>query len=268
MTTAVRTPPQHGERRCYLKGCRRPECCNANYRYMSRYRLDREQGQQRHVDATPAADHVRVLLDAGWNLRQIGDAAGCAHRVIADLAHRRQVTVKPRTADGILAIAPYPAPEPAQYIDATGTIRRIRALIAIGYPFHQVAAAIGIWPANLGRIARGELTQVFVSTAKTTTAVYRDLSQRPGPSQAARNRARQEGWHGPMAWDDIDDPNCQPGAEVEVKRPAAEVLAEDAHWLMTTGRLSIDQAAARLGKSRSYVDKALREYPQDGRAAA
>lgn len=223
MNSATRTPPQHGERRCYLRGCRRPECSAANYRYMSRYRLDRERGKQRYVDATPTADHVRVLLDAGWNLRQIGDAAGCAHRVIADLAHRRQTTVKPSTADGVLAISPYPVPEPAQYVDATGTMRRLQALAAIGYTNRQLAATIGIWPATVGRILHGELTQVLAATARNTTAAYRDLSRRPGPSQRTRSRARQEGWHGPMAWDDIDDPNALPEVDTNPRRSPIEL---------------------------------------------
>lgn len=217
MTTATKPLPDHGERRRYLRGCRCSECSNAHYRYMSRYRLDRERGQHRRVDSAPAAAHVRTLLNAGWNQRQIADAAQCAHRVIADLAAKRQATTLPRISTRILAITPHPVPAPAQYADATGTIRRVCALIAMGYPINHLAAAIGIWPANLGRIARGELTQVSVPTAKATAAAYRELSRRPGPSQAARNRAKREGWHGPLAWDSdtIDDPSAQPDTEGE-----------------------------------------------------
>jgi len=190
---------------------------------MSRYRLDREHGRKRRVDSTPVVNHIRTLLNAGWNQRQISDAAQCANRVIANLASNKQPTTRGDIARRILAISPYPVPAPVQYTDATGTMRRVRALVAIGYPISHIAAAISIWPSNLSRIARGELAQVNVVTASTTTAVYRELSRRPGPSQGARARAQRQGWHGPLAWDtDIDDPAAQPdmGEEPAVKLPA------------------------------------------------
>lgn len=256
----TRTPPAHGERRCYLRGCRRPECSDAHYRYMSRYRLDRERGQQRRVDSAPTADHIRTLLDAGWNKRQIAAAARCSHRVVTDLAARRYPNVLPRIADGVLAIAPHSVPAPAQYADATGTIRRVRALTAMGYPIAHLSTAIGIWPANLGRIARGELTQVTVATAKATTAVYRELCRRPGPSQAARSRAEREGWHGPIAWGaDIDDPAAEPEVESKEKVASGPIILQPcgtpAAYRRHLRRGEPIDGACRAANSRAAADR-------------
>lgn len=245
-------------RACYLRGCREPGCCDANYRYMKRLRLDHEHGHKRRVGSSPAANHVRMLLSTGWNQRQIADAAHCAHRIVGSLANDTQRTIHGSIASRIIAINPYPVPAPAQYTDPTGTMRRVRALVALGYPISHLAAAIGIWPANLSRIAHGDLAQVTVGTADATKRVYRELSRRPGPSQRTRIRARREGWHGPLAWDDnIDDPTAEPDTtdmpDPELKRDELAALRREEIWLLATAGESNDEIARRLGVAVSTV---------------
>jgi hypothetical protein len=270
MSATVRTAPKHGERACYLRGCRLSACCDANYRYMSRYRLDRERGQKRRIDSSPAANHVDTLLAAGWNKRQIAEAARCAAHVVTDLAVRRHAFILPRISASVLAIAPYPVPPAAQYVDATGTTRRIRALIAIGYPISHIAEALGIWSASTARIARGELAQVTVPTAKATVALYSELRWRPGPSQDARNRALRDGWYGPLAWDDIDDIAAEPdieGAGYQAPDPRRNPQrSEEIRHLASFGYsadsiakqvgLSVKDVKTRLGKIRAEKAKA------------
>jgi DNA invertase Pin-like site-specific DNA recombinase len=43
----------------------------------------------------------------------------------------------------------------------------------------------------------------------------------PGTNIRARNYAHKNGWHGPLAWDDIDDPNCKPESERNRRKPGA-----------------------------------------------
>lgn len=252
------TTDHPASRACYLRGCRLPACSDANYQYMSRYRLDRERGQKRRVDSAPATRHVRTLLNAGWNLRQISDAANCAPRVISCLANGKQTTTRNDIAARILAINPHPVPAPAQYLDATGTIRRVRALVAIGYTIRRLSTEIGIWPANLARIARGELAQVTVSTADATKRVYRELSRRPGASSAAQAHAQREGWHGPLAWDDnIDDPAAVPDTgdvqDPELKRDELAAIRREEIWLLATAGADNDEIARRVGVAPSTV---------------
>jgi transcriptional regulator with XRE-family HTH domain len=270
------TATHPASRACYLRGCREPGCSDANYRYMSRYRLDREHGQKRRTNAAPASSHVRTLLDAGWNQRQISDAAQCAHRVVASLANNRQPTVHADLAARILAINPHPVPAPAQYVDATGTTRRIRALVAIGYTLRQLSKEIGIWPANLARIARGELAQVTVGTAASTAGVYRRLGRRPGPSRTAAARARRDGWHSPIAWgDNIDDPNAEPDVppvvDTALKRDELAAIRREEIWILATAGADNEEIARRVGVAPSTVQgvrASLRGVKRDRKAVA
>jgi hypothetical protein len=104
-------------------------------------------------------------------------------------------------------------------IDATGTRRRIRALVANGWTLEELGARLGgITPAAVSRLARWDV--VLRSTADRVAALYIDLADTPGPSQKSARRARTRGWLPPMWWDDdtIDDPNYQPCTS-ESERP-------------------------------------------------
>lgn len=216
MTTATKTPPKHGERRCYLAGCRLPECRRANYHYMCRYRLDRARNQNRRVDSAPVIEHVRSLVDSGWSRSQIATAATCSERSVISLYHGYYATIRADLAARILAAQPrIDIVKGKSYVDATGTIRRVRALIAIGHPVARIAAAIGVHRTPLGKLITHGAERVTAQLARDVAALYKRGAGQPGNSVRARNRAVTEGWHGPLAWDDIDDPNCQPESTVD-----------------------------------------------------
>ncbi|WP_392750618.1 helix-turn-helix domain-containing protein [Streptomyces sp. LN590] len=213
MTTATRTQPDHGTRACYLRGCRRPECADAHYRYMSRYRLDRERGQRRRTDAAAVAEHVRQLSATGWSHRQIADAAQCSERIITSLALGTYASTRADLATRILAAQPRIAlAPPTSYVDATGTIRRIRALVAVGHSIKAVAEAVGIHKTSLGRIVNHEHARLTARHAQSVARVYKRLSTLQGDSAHARMRAARLGWAPPAAWDDdtLDDPSATP----------------------------------------------------------
>lgn len=255
------TLPPHGERRCYLRGCRRPECLDAHYRYMSRWRLDQQRGHRRRVPAGRTVDHITRLTGAGWSFAQIGTAAGCAHRTIAALVAGEHRTVATETERRVLAVPPGPPPSP-RYVDAVGTMRRIRALAAIGHPFVGIGPAIGLHHSAVSRIACGEAPQVLASTARATAEVYRRWSARPGSSARARNHAARSGWPGPLAWDEnIDDPDARPEADpgwvpLRGTRAEAEEIAVEVRHLAAAG-IPVHEIAARVGRSESYVRQQL-----------
>lgn len=96
------------------------------------------------------------------------------------------------------------------YIDSTGTIRRIRALMALGWRYSDIDEAAGqrtSWTHNLTN-----QKQVHLDTADRVARIYDELSMTPGPSNRLRALALKYGWHPPLAWDDatIDDPDEQP----------------------------------------------------------
>jgi transcriptional regulator with XRE-family HTH domain len=259
----TRTPPQHGERACYLRGCQLPECAAANYRWTSRYRLDVHEGRPRRTDSTPTRVHIERLHAAGWTQAQIARAANIAHRVITAVLNGQEM-VSNRTALAVLSIPVGTPPADQRDVDATATVRRVRALVTIGYPIAQLAPRIGLFPTAAGRIARGELQQVRATTAERVAREYRTLARIPGPSNRARNDARRHGWHGPLAWDDItiDDPQAQPEIDDTVtdlsRNELAAVRRAEVEHLDQFG-VSEDDIARRLGLTPSTVHGIIRE---------
>lgn len=254
----TRTAPQHGERRCYLRGCRRTECSNAHYRYMSRLRLEHQRGQRRRTDAQPATDHLNQLIEAGWTQAQIERATGVNHRTLSPVLAGTYPSVNTTTAERILALPIGPPPNTDVDTDATGTIRRLQALVAIGHIYPAIAARVGIHKDALGVIARGERPQVRTETAKAVAAAYRHMSRTPGTSVRSRLHAARLGWHGPLAWDDatIDDPDAQPEVDNGQQQPNRNQLAayrrEEAAHFAQFG-IPAHEIAARLGMAESTV---------------
>lgn len=205
MTTTAHIP----SRGCYQRGCRLQQCADINYQYMSRLRLEHHRGRRRRTNATQTRHHIERLIAADWTQAQIARAAGLAHHLIGDI-RRGRPEVKNSTALAILSVPIGPAPTDTRDVDATGTMRRLRALVVIGWPIEQLSPQLGIYPTALGNIARGELEHVRATTADTVALHYQHLIRTPGPSNRSRILARKKGWHGPAAWDDIDDPACKP----------------------------------------------------------
>lgn len=219
---------RHGERRCYLQGCRRDECSAAHYRYMKRYRLDRARGTRRRVPAGPVAQHVRQLVAAGWSHKQIGTAANCVPRIITAVAAGDYQTMRSDLAARILAAQPrIDLVQPRSYVKATGTIRRVRALIAIGHPLIAIAEAAGITKTALGHVINHEHDRITARHATAVAELYGRWSTQPGTNSRARNRAAAAGWQDPLWWEDmgrIDDPSFDPDA-IEARLSRNELAA-------------------------------------------
>lgn len=137
-------------------------------------------------------------------------------------------------------------------VDATGTIRRIRALHALGWPAHEIARR-GPWTTGEAVLEIAGRARVQRTTAETVAAIYDDLCMTPGPSPWTRAHARRNGWAVPLAWDDIDNDEA-PHVGRETTRPAAVLLAEWAH--LTGLGVSEHHAAQQLGVSVKAIEKA------------
>lgn len=263
-TVAEAWPDGHTpSRACYIRGCRQPACKKADYQYMSRIRLEHHRGQRRRTDATQTRHHIERLTAAGWTQAQIARTAGLAGRTINDIVHGAP-TIAKTTAAVILAIPIGPAPHDNRNTDPTGSIRRIRALVAIGWPIAQLAPCFGLYETALGRIANGRHPQVRAATAAVITHEYRRLARIPGPSTRARNDAARKGWAGPTAWDDnsIDDPTALPdldGPEPELNRNELAALRRHEVEHLAGFAISATEIAARLGMAFSTVTEILRQ---------
>ncbi|WDH77894.1 helix-turn-helix transcriptional regulator [Microbacterium esteraromaticum] len=115
-------------------------------------------------------------------------------------------------------------------IDSTGTIRRIRALQALGWSHEAISASAGHSPAWSSLICRRP--RVKPATAAKIARVYDELSMRipvaTTPAEAGwiirnRNHAKQMGWLPPLAYDDdaIDLPEHSETHDTNERKAAA-----------------------------------------------
>ncbi|MFJ9037915.1 hypothetical protein ACIRF8_15145 [Streptomyces sp. NPDC102406] len=282
MTTAVREAPHHNTLTCYTSyHCRLPECIERyNTNNQARLHANRTGGPRRLTDAQPVRNHVQMLMKAGATGHGIATQAGVSEKVVRQLLPhtkdgRRQPlkrSVLTSNAEKILAVAVEDVAPPS--VDATGTVRRIQALVANGWPMIHLAGPLGlssnyVWEL-LKRARTEDNLQVASSTARRVTERYEVLSRtRPSrhgipkrSSTIARRHAAERRWAKPAYWDEyadaIDDPHFQPMYGITRRL----VIAEDASFIMRTTGLDRGATAERLGVSRDYIDHAFRDFPE------
>lgn len=98
---------------------------------------------------------------------------------------------------------------PGLHTNSLGTIRRIHALMRLGWTSRAIADQLG-WnhaSAVTNIVVRKEIS---VAHRDAIADVYDRLSMRIGPSVRTRAHAEKMGWPPPLSWEDIDDPDEQP----------------------------------------------------------
>ncbi|CAL9370564.1 hypothetical protein [Streptomyces sp. enrichment culture] len=281
MTTASREAPHHRNLTCYTDyRCRRPDCVNRyNERNRARLQAHKDGTWNRFVDAEPVRQHILALEAESIGPGAIAYTTGLNIQTILDFTRtqrgkgrgKRHRTTH-RIADKILAVTV--DNHTRGRVDATGTRRRLQALVAAGWPLTHIATHANLSTGNVSNLLRRQI--ILAATAKAVADTYTTLSSKQPTrrgvakcqAKRARNWGERERWNTVRYWRDrmdvIDDPHFQP----EGRKLRAEILAEEAAWLMTAGRLNREQAAARLGVSLFTVDRALREHPQDDLSVA
>jgi DNA-binding CsgD family transcriptional regulator len=178
-----------------------------------------------YVDAAPARGHIEILRAAGIGVDQIAKLAGLSSSHVRGLIYPRSDgkppfrKVRRETAARLLAVPANDSSRAANsHVDATGTRRRLQALVAVGWAQAWLARELRRSRANLRRSMTSE--SVTARTAQLVSALYDRLWDAPPPhhtsaqrraSDAARAHAAQQGWLAPLAWDDIDeDPDPDP----------------------------------------------------------
>lgn len=141
---------------------------------------------------------------------------------------------------------------PAALVPALGTVRRLRALMALGWPSPQLAGRTGMATEQVLRLVAGGRERVRRGTAAAVARLYDELSMRPGPSTRTRLRATARGWMPPLAWDEdsLDDP-----AAVPVATPARSSRVDVDE--VVVDRLAAQQpvASATIAERREAVAK-------------
>jgi hypothetical protein len=282
VTTAVRTPPAHGTvaRHKHHK-CPCDPCRDAYNAYQRNYRRQKAYGRwQPYVNAEPARQHLRTLMDAGISYYRVADMIGVNYAYLTGLLYTKGAKqpskkIRPETATLILAISPN-TQVTKQRVDATGTRRRLQALIVMGWPQTTLARM-------LGRAGGGTLNglleadHVYATTADAVSRLYTHLRAAvpenhgvlPLSAKRTRTYSRNHGWHGPLAWDTdtIDDPTAAPDVadipDPELKRDELAEQRREEIWLLHTACLSDKEIGARVGLAVSTV-RAIRDELRTG----
>lgn len=224
----------HGTYAAYvLDFCRCQPCVEARAAYdRDRHRQQAYGRWDHYVDATPAREHVQSLMAQGMGLKRIVAVSDISQGVLWKLVYgKRQANgsqtptrrVRKDTLERILAI-PLDLADGAK-VDATGTTRRVQALMALGWSSAKIGRRLGILTSNMAPLVHGQ-RQVVKTTADAVRDLYDELSMTLPPQEThrdkiaasrARNMAKANGWLPPLAWDDerIDDPTYRPSAGVD-----------------------------------------------------
>lgn len=265
----------HGTRTAYVVDkCRCRPCTDASckaektrYRQTAYGRYDTGR-----VDAEPVRTHMRYLMDNGISVKRMAALTGLALSTVGAILwgrHERKHQPYPRvqktTAELILAIKPTMDNMAAgRCINSTGTVRRLQALVTIGWSQARLAKLIGVQPSNFGTLMNADRC-----TVKRALAVRALYNNRWNQTQAghdwhskaaatrARNYAKANGWLPPMAWDDdsIDDPATTP--DLGGKEKLRDTIADDVSFMHNTGSTR-DEIADRLGAGNwKTVEKQL-----------
>ncbi|MEU5043217.1 hypothetical protein [Streptomyces griseorubiginosus] len=231
---------QHGDPTCADYGCKREECLEARRRKQKRNKLLRTTGRPGMVVPERAAAHLEKFRQAG-----LQDIEIIAMLPVARNTFYRVMRGEPLTRISEQKILAVPAPPALREIrtlatvDATGTHRRLKALMSLGWPSRVLARRIGVHEAWISRSfsSRTRVTQAVEARVRALYDGYWNVQPElagvdAGEAEGARAHARAQGWHGPLAWDDdtIDDPKAVPVTDaVEPIATEGENVAD--RWL-------------------------------------
>lgn len=260
----------HGTYACYtLDGCRCEPCATARGEYDRRRTRQTAYGRwSPYVDAAPAAQHVAWLTYHDLGLKTIAARSGVPHGTLWKLVYGvpgrgPSKRIRQSTAERLLALRPTPdALAGGVTVDATGTRRRLQALVAIGWPQSRLGQRLGVDPSNMNALLTR--SRVTAATARAVAALYDELWDTPAPQSPGATRARRHaaarGWPPPLAWDDdtIDDPEAVPDVgEAEPRRGGRKLHVDDLEWAVRTGGTWAD-LPTRFGVRRDAIEQACR----------
>jgi len=264
---------EHGDPRRYRRGCRCTTCKTGVTATVRRQRYLRATGRGATVSPQRAARHIELLRSHGMSDKEIQAESGVCQNVFYRITGQRS-EIRRDSEIRILAVQPrqVDAPRSGTHVSARGTILRLRALAADGWPAVRLGERCGKHKQFIVHLQNSDPDTAVVRrwVAGYVAALSDQLAgQSPEDhgvtahiAERIRKTASSKGWAGTAYWDpdDYDNPDFTPAIEDAI--PRRQVIAENAHWLMRIDNLDRATAARRLGVHKSYVDHALREHPE------
>jgi DNA-binding CsgD family transcriptional regulator len=265
MTTAAKPLPPHGSEARYQgsttrRACRCRTCVDGWTRAGQRRLLAHLSGQPPKIPTEPVTRHLKQLHAAGMTTQQIATAAQVDCSTVRNHTAGKFPVIRRTTADKLLAVQPGHQPTEG-WVPALGAIRRCRALYTLGHGAKAIAAAHpDLSLRSVEYVIWGKRQYITVALNNALRDAYRTLCQMPGSSRQAKLRAANEGWPGPLSWDDIDDPREQPDTEgvvYAIKRHKASIDLELVALRTSQGHTA-EQIADEIGCHKRSVVRARR----------
>jgi hypothetical protein len=223
--------PDHGTASRY-QGSRRNDnwapcrcsLCRAAFRRDEKAReLRRLRGIPAYAPIGPVVAHLHALLDSGLTLAGIARDANVGRRTLGNwLNNPPSAGVQHDVAARVLALKP--SSTGPLLVPALGTVRRLQALAAMGWPVSWAGPQSGISDTHARMLVRSRHGSVSASVAARVDEVYRRHCMAPGPSAFARGHARRNNWVTAVAWDDIDDPRDKPHSVIGQYAPRKRTI--------------------------------------------
>jgi hypothetical protein len=171
------------------------------------------------VSARPVRDHVLKLRVAGGTYEAIARAAGTGAMTVHSIAHARRPTVQAEVARRLLGVTEDDIR--SMHSSPSGTMWRLRALVAMGHSCSRMAAATGIPLTTLRRIVRGDAATISPELTQAVIALFDAWWDKAPPRRtrqdklaagSALRRAARNGWPCPAGLDEdqLDQPGYQP----------------------------------------------------------
>lgn len=217
---------KHGETgTCYVAHkCRCDNCRTGNRVRAAARRRAHLYGRfdNPYIDAEPVREHVLSLMRDGMGYRRIAEVSGVGATAVRTLIYGRQ-DPGPRNGEELKRIHRDKAAKlrgitPELHLlcggarmPSTGTVRRLQALVTMGWSQAKLGLQLGITPGNFTTLMSS--SAVTVRRHREVADLYERLWQTPPPKATsaeagsvtrARRYARQRRWLPPLAWDDID----------------------------------------------------------------
>lgn len=263
--THLRADHKHGTYLAYAKdGCRCEPCKKAYSAHGKRTHYRTQTQGHSYVDAGRARAHVLALLEV-LTIAQV-EKRSQVHRtaircLIGEFPGRpMSKRISRTTQDALLSVQPVRlGDETSGWVDRTGSQRRLRALVALGWNAKYLSTRLGTSTATVHKLLYEDGKPVLASTRNRVHALYEELAMVIPPPSRHRTRSRgiaaRRGWLPPLAWDDIDDPNEVP--VLKETADATQVFVEEFNDTYWEHRGDTYVAAQRLGYTIEALERRL-----------
>lgn len=214
------------------------------------------------LEAGAARQRLQELTRLGWSSTVISQSTRIPLPVLHQLATGHEGHLSFEHEDRLWRFrADLGRVEAHLWVPATGTRRRLQALAVMGWGVAALSRQLGATPGQVRYWTRCG-GHVQAGAAHRVAGLYEQIALRRGPSQRVRAQALQQGWPGPLEWDeDSIDGLIEPEPTIEdhPEEPDEIAVARAAAW----ERLALTRA-----EQNRLIGQLARVGTPDGQIAA